>query len=75
MTTVGRGCWEIIADEDDGWFRVFYVIKCGTVYVLLAFKKKTNKTPQSVIDLGKKRYSIAEDLAKVKMMEMKKEST
>lgn len=64
MREVGRGCWEIRVAEDDGWFRVFYVASLGeTVYVLHAFRKKSNKTPKTALETGRKRYKIAEALA------------
>jgi phage-related protein len=61
---IGRGCWEVRVNEDDGWFRVFYVVSLGaSVYVLHAFQKKSNKTPDSALKTGKSRYKMAEALA------------
>lgn len=57
MTTVGPGVIEIrihTALEH----RVFYIAKYeDAVYVLHAFAKRTRKTPQSAIDLTRKRLS------------------
>lgn len=57
MTTVGPGVIEIrihTALEH----RVFYIAKYeDAVYVLHAFAKRTRKTPQSAIDLARKRLS------------------
>ncbi len=64
MHEVGRGCWEVRVAEDDGWFRVFYVASLGdAVYVLHAFQKKSNQTPNTAIETGKKRYRMAKALA------------
>lgn len=57
MSTVGSGAHEIRVQQVDGAWRVIYVAKFGaTVYVLHAFQKKTQKTPQADIDLARKRY-------------------
>jgi phage-related protein len=55
--TVGSGTKEIRINLDDGWFRVLYIAKFGeAVYVLHCFKKKSNKTSKSDIDIAKMRY-------------------
>jgi len=57
MKTVGAGVREIRIKEADGIYRVFYVTDIGEeVYVLHAFTKKTDKTSQRDIDIGKTRY-------------------
>jgi phage-related protein len=57
MVTVGPGVIEIrihTAQE----YRVFYVAKFAeALYVLHAFTKRTQKTPQRDIDLAQRRYS------------------
>lgn len=54
---VGSGTNEIIINLDDGWFRVMYVAKFEeAVYVLHAFKKKTNTTSQQDKDIAMSRY-------------------
>jgi len=56
MSTVGSGAHEIRVQVDGAW-RVIYVAKFDAkVYVLHAFQKKTQKTPQADIDLARKRY-------------------
>ena len=56
MNTVGAGVREIRIRCADGAYRVVYTAKLGnTVYVLHAFQKKTQKTPQRAIELAKKR--------------------
>ena len=57
MTSVGQGVKEIRIHEDNE-YRVFYVAKFKEViYVLHSFIKKTEKTLQKEINIGKKRYS------------------
>jgi phage-related protein len=58
MTTVGAGVREIRIKDSTGAFRVLYVASMGdAIYVLHAFQKKTQKTPQQVIELAKKRFA------------------
>ncbi|MCP4352596.1 MAG: type II toxin-antitoxin system RelE/ParE family toxin [Desulfobacterales bacterium] len=56
MRNVGPGAMEIRIHEG-GEFRVIYVAKFEeAVYVLHAFRKKTQKTRKHDIDLARKRY-------------------
>jgi len=56
IKTVGVGVREIRIRCTDGAYRVIYTAKVrDTVYVLHAFQKKTQKTPQRNIELAKKR--------------------
>ena len=51
------GVSEIRVNEDDSWFRAFYVAKFeGVIYILHAFEKKRNKTDPKDIAKGKKIY-------------------
>lgn len=64
MPTIGPGAMEIIIDVGEQ-YRVFYVAKFKTaVFVLHAFEKKTQKTPQRDIDIAAKRYAEAEAIDK-----------
>jgi phage-related protein len=57
LKTVGRGVWELKISEAEGQFRVVYVVKRNDrIYVLHAFQKKTQQTPQRDIDLAKARF-------------------
>jgi phage-related protein len=57
MTTIGPGVIEVRIHTTEE-YRVFYVAKFAeAVYVLHAFDKKTQKTPQRDIDLAQRRYS------------------
>lgn len=53
---VGQGVEEIRLKDAAGIYRVFYLARIeNCVYVFHAFQKKTQKTPQKEIDLGRKR--------------------
>ncbi|PKP77376.1 MAG: hypothetical protein CVT81_09940 [Alphaproteobacteria bacterium HGW-Alphaproteobacteria-3] len=57
MKTIGPGVREIRVAGADGQFRVIYVAKFEeAVYVLHAFSKKTQKTPQRNLDIAAARY-------------------
>ena len=57
LKTVGRGVWELKVSEAEGQFRVVYVVKRNDrIYVLHAFQKKTQQTPQQDIELAKVRF-------------------
>lgn len=56
MPTVGMGTYELRV-KANSHYRVFYVAKFEeAVYVLHAFVKKTQETPQKDIEKGKERY-------------------
>jgi len=63
MPSVGPGVREIRVREASGAFRVIYVAHLeAAIYVLHAFQKKTQKTPQHDIDLARERLkAIRED--------------
>ncbi|MCT1639194.1 type II toxin-antitoxin system RelE/ParE family toxin [Dietzia cinnamea] len=65
MSQVGSGCYELRVQENDSWFRVFYVATLGeTVWILHAFQKKSNQTSKRDIDIGKSRFKEAKTRAK-----------
>jgi phage-related protein len=56
MSSIGKGVKEIRIHVE-GEFRVIYVAKFEeAVYVLHAFRKKTQRTPKRDIDLAKTRF-------------------
>lgn len=56
MPSIGTGVKEIRVKDEDGIYRVIYVVKyLDKIHVLHAFKKKTQKTPKSDLDLAKSR--------------------
>ena len=55
MPSIGKGCHELRVKGEDGAYRVFYLLKVENhIFIFHAFKKKTQKTPQKDIELGKK---------------------
>jgi phage-related protein len=57
MTTVGPGVREIRVRDASGAFRVLYLAqRAEAVYVLHAFQKKSQRTSQQDLDLGRKRF-------------------
>ena len=57
MPRIGSGVQEIRIRDAAGAFRVIYVAKfADAVYVLHCFKKKTQKTSKTELDLAEKRY-------------------
>jgi phage-related protein len=57
MPRIGSGVQEIRIRDAAGAFRVIYVAKfADAVYVLHCFKKKTQKTSKTDLDLAEKRY-------------------
>jgi len=61
------GVFELRAGDKDLWYRVFYQMRDGVIYVLHCFTKKTNKTPQRDIEIGRQRLNgLKQQLAKTK---------
>ncbi|NEQ87593.1 MAG: addiction module toxin RelE [Moorea sp. SIO2I5] len=60
--------FEIVSDYQTDTYRTVYAVKIGNaIYVLHAFKKKSNtgiKTPKQTIDLIKERLKQAQKIAK-----------
>jgi len=65
---IGSGVFEIALAYETNAFRTVYALQLGKkIYVLHAFQKKAKsgiKTPQKDIDLIKRRYKEAKELAK-----------
>jgi phage-related protein len=65
---IRSGVFEIALAYEKNAFRAVYAVQLGKkIYVLHAFQKKSksgNKTPQKDIDLIKRRYREAKELAK-----------
>jgi phage-related protein len=55
MPSIAPRCHELrIADRDSQW-RIIYRIDEDAIVVVTVYRKKTGKTPRSVIDLCKQR--------------------
>jgi len=65
---IGSGVFEIALAYETNAFRAVYAVQLGKkIYVLHAFQKKSKsgiKTPQKDVDLIKRRYKEAKELAK-----------
>ena len=72
----GPGVIELIEDYDGDTYRAIYTVRLDTaVYVLHSFKKKSKqgiKTPQSDVDLIKRRLKDAEADNAAKLAEEKR---
>lgn len=56
LSNIKKGLSEVRLKDSSGIYRVFYFIKKGdAIYMLHAFKKKTQKIPQKEIDIVLKR--------------------
>ncbi|MGC2372090.1 MAG: type II toxin-antitoxin system RelE/ParE family toxin [Candidatus Sulfotelmatobacter sp.] len=67
MAAALPGVFELRADDKDLWYRVFYHMRDGVIYVLHCFTKKTNRTSQGDIEIGRKRLrDLKQRLAKAK---------
>ena len=55
MPSIGAHCHELrIRDENKIW-RLFYRIDADDIVVILWIEKKTNKTPDEILDLCRQR--------------------
>ncbi len=57
MPSIGARCHELRITDVNSIWRVIYRIDSDAIVIFEVFSKKTNKTPQSVIDSCKKRIS------------------
>lgn len=56
MAGMGQGVYELRFRDVGGIYRVIYLVRKGdAIYLIHAFKKKTNKTPIKNIELALKR--------------------
>ncbi len=56
MRNIAQGAYELRIRDSDGIYRVFYYLKSEKgILVFHAFTKKTQKTPRSEIETGKRR--------------------
>jgi phage-related protein len=49
--------WEVRSRIEDGIARVFFTVEDGTMVLLHSFIKKSQKTPQSELDIARKRLA------------------
>lgn len=64
MPTIGARCHELRINDEDVTWRIVYRIEVDAVVILEVFKKKTQQTPEAVIQQCKRR--LAEYLRAIK---------
>jgi phage-related protein len=57
MGAVLPGVSELRDRDKDFWYRLFYALEYGLIYVLHCFKKKSNQTSKSDIKIAKQRLA------------------
>jgi len=57
MPSIGKNCHELRVNDKNKTWRIIYFIDEDAIVILEVFAKKTQKTPQEVIDTCKKRLS------------------
>jgi phage-related protein len=57
MPSIGPRCHELRIDEGDVTWRVFYRTDPDAILILEVFKKKTEVTPKTVIDICRRRLA------------------
>ena len=50
MPVIGTGCHELRINDEGSTFRIIYRADADAVVILDVFKKKTQQTPQSVVE-------------------------
>lgn len=55
MPRIGRGCHELRLDDAGSAWRIVYAIETDAILILAVFAKKTRETPDSIIDLCRRR--------------------
>lgn len=55
MPSIGAHCHELRINDEDKTWRLFYRIDVDAIIVILWIEKKTNKTPDEVLELCRKR--------------------
>jgi phage-related protein len=59
MSTIGRGVQEIRVHDESGAYRVIYTARmAGAVYVLHAFRKKSERTAALDLEMARQRYLV-----------------
>ncbi len=61
MPSIGAHCHELRITDDDKIWRIFYRIDRDAIVIAEIVKKKTGKTPKTVIDTCKTRFRMYDD--------------
>ena len=62
MPGIGSRCHELRINDEDKTWRIIYRIDEDAIVILDVFAKKTNKTPQSVIEKCQKRLKQYDEI-------------
>jgi phage-related protein len=62
MPVIGTRCHELRINDEGGTFRILFRVDVDAVVILDVFRKKTEKTPGSVIETCKRRLRDYDDL-------------
>lgn len=57
MPSIGKNCHELRVNDHNKTWRIIYFIDEDCIVILEVFAKKSQKTPQEVIDISKKRLA------------------
>jgi len=57
MPSIGKNCHELRVNDKNKTWRIIYFIDEDAIVILEVFAKKTQKTPQEIIEISKKRLS------------------
>ena len=55
MSVIGPRCHELRVNDESGTFRIMYRVDTDAVVILDVFMKKTEQTPQSIIETCRRR--------------------
>jgi len=58
MPSIGKNCHELRINDQNKTWRIIYFIDNEAIVILDLFAKKSQKTPQKVIDICKKRLFL-----------------
>jgi phage-related protein len=58
MPSIGRGCHELRVNDRDRTWRLVYRIEHDAIVILDVFEKKTEKTPEAVIEGCRRRLRL-----------------
>lgn len=62
MPNIGSRCHELRINDEDKTWRIIHLIDVNYIVILDVFAKKTNKTPEVVIERCKKRLKLYSEL-------------
>ncbi len=61
MPSIGARCHELRINDQNATWRIIYRIDPDAIVILEVFQKKSQKTPQNVIEICKKRIRMYEE--------------